>query len=98
MSTTTTAGRVGRHRSEAADRVIIDAALAVLREHGFEGLTMLGVIERAGVSSASLYRRWRTKEELVIAALESVTVDEVTDDTGSLAGDLAAFAQRTAKV
>ena len=95
---TATAGRAGRHRSEAVDRVILEAALAVLREHGYEGLTMLGVIERAGVSSASLYRRWRTKEELVTAALESITIDVVTDDTGSLAGDLASLAHRTAEV
>ena len=59
---------------------------------------MLAVIERSGVSSASLYRRWRTKQALVVAALESLTVDVFDCDTGTLRGDLAAFAVRTAKV
>src|SRR5204862_7551169 len=93
-----TPGRAGRHRSEAVDRVILEAALALLREHGYEGLTMLAVIERAGVSSASLYRRWRTKQALVVAALESLSVDVFACDTGTLAGDLGAFASRSAKV
>jgi AcrR family transcriptional regulator len=93
-----TPARAGRHRSEVVDRVILDAALGLLREHGYEALTMLGVIERSGVSSASLYRRWRTKQALVVAALESLTVDAFPCNTGTLAGDLGAFAQRTAKV
>jgi AcrR family transcriptional regulator len=90
--------RGGRHRSEAVDRVILDAALALLREHGYEAFTMLGVIERAGVSSASLYRRWHTKQDLVVAALGSLALDTFAVDTGTLTGDLAAFAQRSAKV
>src|SRR5437879_330140 len=90
--------RAGRHRSEAVDRVILDGALTLLREHGYDGLTMLAVIERAGVSAASLYRRWRTKQALVVAALGSLSVDVFACDTGTLAGDLGAFAQRTAKV
>src|SRR5690349_16266452 len=91
-------GRGGRHRSEAVDRVILDAALAVLREQGYEAFTMLAVIERAGVSSASLYRRWHTKQDLVVAALGSLALDTFAVDTGTLAGDLNAFAQRSAKV
>jgi AcrR family transcriptional regulator len=91
-------GRGGRHRSEAVDRVILDAALALLRDHGYEAFTMLGVIERAGVSSASLYRRWHTKQDLVVAAVGSLALDTFAVDTGTLTGDLDAFAQRSAKV
>ena len=62
--------RPGRQRSEAAGELILATTLDCLREYGYAGLTMAGVIERAGVSSATLYRRWATKPELVAAAVE----------------------------
>ena len=58
------------NRGEAADAAILDATIEVLGEQGYGGLTVSAVIERAGVSSATLYRRWPTKLELVMAAIE----------------------------
>ena len=88
---------IGRQRSQAADDAITAAALDVLREHGYRGLTMSAVIERSGVSSATLYRRWPTKEELVIAALRTLTPEVVPSDTGSLAGDVESFLRTVAR-
>jgi len=87
---TPTAGP-GRHRSAAADEAILAATLDLLTERGYGGLTMISVIDRAGVSSATLYRRWPTKHDLVVAALASVVPSSVDTDTGTLAGDLAAL-------
>jgi AcrR family transcriptional regulator len=87
--------RTGRPRSRAANDAILAATLDLLREHGYGGLTMSAVIERAGVSSATLYRRWATKQDLVLAALESMRPEPTSTDTGSLAGDLRAFLRRT---
>ena len=81
-------GRSGRPRSHAADEAILSATLDLVREHGYGGLTMSAVIERAGVSSATLYRRWSTKHDLVVAALDKVRPEPTASDTGSLAGDL----------
>jgi AcrR family transcriptional regulator len=83
--------RPGRHRSAAADVAILEAALALLREEGYRRFTMSAVIERAGVSSATLYRRWPTRQALVAAAVGSMVVIATDCDTGSLRGDLAAF-------
>lgn len=83
----------GRKRSEAADQAILSATLDLLAVHGFGGLTMASVISRSGVSSATLYRRWPTKQELVAAALASLHAEIVDIDTGSLAGDI----ERTAR-
>jgi AcrR family transcriptional regulator len=88
--TTATAGP-GRHRSAAADEAILAATLELLTERGYGGLTMISVIDRAGVSSATLYRRWPTKHDLVVAAVASVVPSSVDTDTGTLAGDLAAL-------
>ena len=49
---------------------------------------MAGVAKRAGVSGTTLYRRWSSKEDLVVAALESLHGGVDYPDTGSLAGDL----------
>ncbi len=61
--------RPGRQRSEAADQAILGATLDLLALDGYGGMTMAAVIARSGVSSATLYRRWPTKQELVVAAL-----------------------------
>jgi AcrR family transcriptional regulator len=78
----------GRPRSVDADRAIVCATIELLEEHGYAGLTMAGVAERAGVSTATLYRRCSSKEDLVVGALETLVVDRPPADTGSLEGDL----------
>jgi len=75
----------------------MEATLSVLAEHGYVGLTMAAVIERSGVSSATLYRRYATKTELVIAAVESLLPQPADTDTGSLEGDLGAFIRYVAE-
>jgi AcrR family transcriptional regulator len=82
-------GRGGRPRSPAADQALLHAALVSLEEDGYARLSMVGVAKRAGVSGTTLYRRWSSKEDLVVAALESLSGGVDYPDTGSLAGDLA---------
>jgi AcrR family transcriptional regulator len=89
--------RPGRQRSEAAGETILATTLDCLREYGYAGLTMAGVIERAGVSSATLYRRWATKPELVAAAVEFLAPEPTELDTGSLAGDVTAMLRHIVK-
>jgi len=92
------AARAGRHRSAACDAAILSTTLDVLREKGYDGLTVAAVIERAGVSSATLYRRWPAKSELVAAAVASIAPDDVDVDTGSFEGDIAAFVRNVARL
>jgi AcrR family transcriptional regulator len=85
--------RRGRKRSPEIDRAILDATLAVLAEVGVERFTANEVIARTGVSSATLYRRWPTMQDLVAAAIQSIGPEPVDIDTGSLEGDLAEFVE-----
>ncbi|AWK11056.1 TetR family transcriptional regulator [Streptomyces spongiicola] len=82
------ARRRGRPRDAARDRALLDATLAVLVESGFGGLTTAAVATRAGVSTATLYRRWSSKEELVVAAAATCTEPHEPPATGTLEGDL----------
>jgi AcrR family transcriptional regulator len=86
----------GRPRSAEADRAINDATLALLQEVSYRQLTMAGVAERAGVSTATLYRRVTSKEDLVVGALASVVPSRPPADTGSLEGDLTETLNRMA--
>jgi AcrR family transcriptional regulator len=60
----------GRTRDPAADRAILDATLALIADEGFERLTIEGVAARAGVGKATVYRRWESKQALVVAAVD----------------------------
>lgn len=82
----------GRPRDAARDRALMDATLAELQVHGYSGLTTAAVAKRAGVSTATLYRRWRSKEDLVVGAAQAWAEDLGPDvDHGSLRGDLGAL-------
>src|SRR5262245_15290262 len=82
------AGRRGRPRSAAAHEAMRHAALALFIEQGVEGMSIEAVAAKARVGKASIYRRWRTKEELVIDAVIEVFADASLPDTGNLRDDL----------
>ncbi|MEV2248730.1 TetR/AcrR family transcriptional regulator [Streptomyces sp. NPDC049970] len=65
------------------------AVLDLLRESGYEALTMEGVASRTRCGKSTLYRQWGSKPELVVAALRCTRRTLLSDiDTGSLSGDL----------
>lgn len=89
MSTDLEEPRRGRPRDPAADDRIRQAAAQLLLEHGVDGTTVDAVAERAGVGKATVYRRWASKDDLALAAIETLLLREVqVPDTGSLRGDL----------
>lgn len=71
------------------------AVLDLLREVGYDALTMDAVAARTRSSKATLYRQWGSKAELVVTAMRHKKHGNVGDiDTGSLRGDLHAFVSR----
>lgn len=82
-------GSRGRPLDSRVDRTVLDATLALLAERGYDSLTTAAVARRAGVSTASLYRRWSSKEKLLESAARALTGAFLRpEDTGTLAGDL----------
>ena len=68
---------------------LLAVTLQLLLEHGYDRLTMDAVATTARASKATLYRRWPTKAELVLAAFVEGTRQVAVDpDTGTLRGDL----------
>jgi AcrR family transcriptional regulator len=68
---------------------LLATTLELLQEHGYDRLTVDAVAATARASKATLYRRWPTKAELVLAAFVEGTRQVAVDpDTGTLRGDL----------
>ena len=89
---TASAPRRGRPRSEKAQRAILDAAAELLLDRGLGAVSMDAVAERAGVSKATIYRWWPSKEMLALDALLDWSATLVPGrDTGTLQGDLLAL-------
>ncbi|MCX4581592.1 TetR/AcrR family transcriptional regulator [Streptomyces sp. NBC_01481] len=75
---------------------LYEAVLDLLREVGYDALTMDAVAARTRSSKATLYRQWRSKPELVVKALRHNQPVSVADiDTGTLRGDFHAMLERT---
>jgi AcrR family transcriptional regulator len=76
-------------RSARVRQAVLDAALALLLERGYDGLSVAEVARVAEVAETTVYRRWPTKAELVTAAIGELAANEnPLPDTGSLRGDL----------
>ncbi len=69
------ARKPGRPREQRADRAIIDATLRLFAEDGYNALSVEAVAGQAGVSKATIYRRWPGKRELVLDALAALNDD-----------------------
>ena len=72
----------GRPADPGIENRVLTAALTVYGEVGWAGFTLDAVARRAPVGKAALYRRWPTKEDLLLAALERLA--EPPDDDADL--------------
>lgn len=84
-------GAMGRPRDLRIDAAILDATLALIVEHGVETLRVDDVAERAGVGKAAIYRRYRSRDELLTAAIAVLVREIAIPDTGSTKKDLLAL-------
>lgn len=90
--------RVGRPREERADSAILKAALELMADRGVRDLHMDEVARRAGVGKATIYRRYRSKDELVTAAIAQLVSEIRLPDTGSTERDLLVLMRNAVRV
>jgi AcrR family transcriptional regulator len=95
LSATSPPPRLGRKRDHTRDPEILAAAVEVLAEEGYDGMTVDMVAARAKAGKGTLYRRWPSKAELVIDAVACMKRGDLQEqalpDTGTLRGDLVAM-------
>jgi AcrR family transcriptional regulator len=82
---------MGRPRDARVDAAILEATLALIVEHGVETLRVDDVADRAGVGKAAIYRRYRSRDELLTAAIAVLVGEIAIPETGSTKEDLLAL-------
>jgi AcrR family transcriptional regulator len=99
-STRSRAKPTRRPRGEVREEAILDAALEVVAEAGFDRATVGAIAGRAGASKATIYRRWPGKSELVADAIRRRATPSLlpAPDTGTLRGDLLAVVEAIQEV
>lgn len=85
------APRVGRPADPGIDVRVTEAAMVVIAESGWRGLTFDNVATRAGVARSTLYRRHGTVGGLMLVVMDGFYTEAPVTDTGSLHGDLTAL-------
>jgi len=87
---------MGRPKDERADRAIVAATLELMAEAGVRDLRVDDVAERAAVGKATIYRRYRSKDVLISAAVATLVSEIAIPDTGSTRGDLLVLMEEAA--
>src|SRR5579871_2704816 len=82
--------RPGARKDPEADRLILETAHRLLRELGYDRLTMDAVAREAGVARTTLYRRYRDKPDLVSAAIQTLRPPVKRSASGDAHADLIA--------
>lgn len=96
-----TANRKPRDESVRPDtaRRILQVAEALFAEHGFDGVSMNAIAERAGVSKASVFHHFNSKNALYLAVLKDCTrqaaslLESMGQDDAPVAERLRAFSR-----
>lgn len=78
----------GRPRNQQTHSAILEAARALLRREGEARFSIEQVVSAAGVSKASIYRRWPTKGALLVDLYMEGFSDVVQQDARSLRNEL----------
>lgn len=86
----------GRPREARIDSAVRDAVHELLAREGYAGTTIERVAVHAGVGRGAVYRRWRSKAEMIFAAVVHSAELPAPVDSGTLEGDLGALAERIA--
>ncbi|WP_433194361.1 TetR/AcrR family transcriptional regulator [Nocardia sp. CA-107356] len=96
MSETEVRRRTGG-RSARVRQAVLDATLQLAAEHGPDAVSIGEVARLAGVHETSIYRRWGTREHVILDALLSYSSQQLPiPDTGTVRGDLLEFARSIA--
>lgn len=90
----------GRPRRPETGRAILDAAIVELAQVGYEALSFEAVAARSGSSRSTIYRRYRNKAELVVAAVGQAfeRANPEAPDTGDVLADVTTLVYNTARM
>ncbi|KUN79026.1 hypothetical protein AQJ66_29560 [Streptomyces bungoensis] len=91
MGETSMSKGAGRPRSAEKDAAILRAALELLATHGYTRMSLSQVAASAQVSKSTIHLRWKTKADLLTAALAAVRMADAPPAVGDTRQDLVAI-------
>jgi len=84
-------------RSARIRTAVMEATMKMLRERGIEGLNVAEIAASVGIPESTIYRRWKSREELVVETVLGQMNESIPlPDTGSFRLDLQAFLKESA--
>jgi AcrR family transcriptional regulator len=83
--------KAGRPRKPETDAAILEAVLEVFAVFGYEGMSVEAVAAKSGVGKTTIYRRWPSKDDLIIAAIQDIMIAVEPEVTGDLRQNLVAM-------
>lgn len=90
---------LGRPRDVSREHAIEKAAVELIQEVGYERCTIEAIALRAKASKATIYRRWKNKQELLVSALNQHSIHAPHPvDSGNLRDDLVEHIAEKVKV
>jgi len=78
----------GRPRDAGVEGRVLEAAMGEMRLRGYDGMSVDRVADRAGVAKTTIYRRWPSKAELVIAMIAGLRASVPFEPSGDPRHDL----------
>jgi AcrR family transcriptional regulator len=90
--------KLGRPRSAQSHQAMLAATLALLSEVGFEAMSIEAIATRAAVGKSTIYRHYKSKEELVADAIETIREEIAIPDTGRLLTDIDVLIESAAQI
>lgn len=79
---------MARPRSERAHEAVLDAALKLIIERGIDLTSVDAIADLSGVSKATIYKHWRTKDALCLEVITKVTAELPCFNSGNPRADL----------
>ena len=83
--------QLGRPRDHSIDARVLEATRLLLKDRGFEDTTIRAIAETSGVHASAIYRRWRSRTEIIEMAVYPGISSVVVRPTGDLRRDLRRF-------
>ena len=83
--------QLGRPRDQSIDTRVLDATKLLLKDRGFDETTIRAIAESSGVHASAIYRRWRSRTEIIEEAVYPGLSSVVVRPTGNLRRDLRRF-------
>ena len=89
---------MARTRSVQAHEKVLNAALTLIAEHGIEGASMDAIARVSGVSKATVYKHWSSKEDLCLEAIRHVSGEIPVFASGNIRADVTKFLRHLARL